>query len=157
MNTATLKNLLPNAKIKLADGNLVLILSIFYNHPQLLAEDGWNLLKVGSENILIDTDTAYITNGKEIELVWNKNHITHIKLTSKLQGDALMKHWEEMLQYAGNVQRDMTAHFDKNKVDDLCAALEDVKVSTSAENSEKNLEQQKTPPTTTQSPLKNIS
>lgn len=157
MNTATLKNLLPNTKIKLADENLVLILSIFYNHPQLLAEDGWKLIKVGSENVLIDTDTAHVTNGKEIELVWDKDHITHIKLTSKLQGDALMKHWEEMLQYAGNVQRDMTAHFDKNKVDDLCAALEDVKVSTSAENSEKNLEQQKTLPTATQSPLKSIS
>ena len=69
MNTATLKNLLPNSKIRLADNNLVLIVSIFYNHPRLLSEDGWSLLKVGSENILIDMDTAHIAKDKEIQLL----------------------------------------------------------------------------------------
>ena len=129
MNTATLKNLLPNSKVKLADNNLVLLLSIFYNHPRLLSEDGWKLLKVGSENILIDLDTAYIAKDKEIELIWDKNHITHIKLTSSLRGDALKQHWEDMLTYAGNVQRDMNAHFDKKKVDELCDALSDISVT----------------------------
>ena len=71
MNTATLKNLLPNTKVKLADNNLVYF-SIFYNHPRLLSEDGWKLLKVGSENILIIVDTAYIAKDKEIELIWDK-------------------------------------------------------------------------------------
>ena len=128
MNTAILRNLLPNSKVKLADNNLVLLLSIFYNHPRLLAEDGWKLLKIGSENILIDTDTAFIVAGKKVELVWDKDHITHLKLTSALQGDALKKHWEEMLQYASNVQRDMTAHFDKSKIDQLCDSLSSVSV-----------------------------
>ena len=77
MNTATLKNLLPNSKIRLADNNLVLIVSIFYNHPRLLSEDGWKLLKIGSENILIDTDTAHIAKDKEVQLIWEKDHITH--------------------------------------------------------------------------------
>ena len=129
MNTATLKNLLPNSKVRLADNNLVLIVSIFYNHPRLLSEDGWSLLKVGSENILIDTDTAHIAKVKEIQLIWDKDHITHLKFTSNLKGDALKQHWEEMLQYAGNVQRDMNAHFDKKKVDELCDALSDISVS----------------------------
>lgn len=129
MNTATLKNLLPNSKIKLADNNLVLIVSIFYNHPRLLSEDGWSLLKVGSENILIDMDTAHIAKDKEIQLIWNKDHITHLKFTSSLKGDSLKQHWEDMLKYAGNVQRDMTAHFDKTKVDELCDALSDITVS----------------------------
>lgn len=128
MNTATLKNLLPNSKVKLADNNVVLLLSIFYNHPRLLAEDGWKLLKVGSENILIDMDTAYIFKEKDIELVWNKDHITHIKLTSHLSDEALKKHWEDMVSYANNVQRDMNAHFDKNKVDDLCNSLNQVTI-----------------------------
>ena len=129
MNTTTLKNLLPNSKIKLADNNLVLIVSIFYNHPRLLSEDGWKLLKVGSENILIDMDTAFIAKDKEIELIWDKNHITHMKLTSTLSGDALKQHWEDMLTYAGNVQRDMTAHYDRNKVEELCDVLNDMSVS----------------------------
>lgn len=129
MNTATLKNLLPNSKIKLADNNLVLIISIFYNHPRLLSEDGWKLLKVGSENILIDLDTAFIAKDKEIELIWDKNHITHMNLTSNLTGNALKQHWEDMLTYAGNVQRDMTAHYDKNKVEELCDVLNDMSVS----------------------------
>lgn len=135
MNSATIENLLPNSKVKLADNNLVLLLSIFYNHPRLLAEDGWELLKVGSENILIDTDTAYILKDKEIELIWDKDHITHLKLTSRLQGDALKKHWEEMVQYASSVQRDMTAHFDKSKVDELCDSLSSVSIKEAASSS----------------------
>lgn len=128
MNTATLKNLLPNSKIRLADNNLVLIVSIFYNHPRLLSEDGWKLLKIGSENILIDTDSAHIAKDKEVQLIWEKDHITHIKLTSNLKGDALKAHWEELLTYAGNVQRDMNNHFDKNKVDELCDAISNITV-----------------------------
>ena len=52
MNKATLRNLLPNAKVRLSDNQEVLLLSIFYNHPLMLSEDGWTLLKIGSENIL---------------------------------------------------------------------------------------------------------
>lgn len=129
MQSATLKNLLPNSKVKLSDNNLVLLLSIFYNHPRLLSEDGWKLLKVGSENILIDMDTAYITKDKEIELIWNTDHITHIKLTSNLKGDALKEHWDKMLTYASNVQRDMNAHFDKDKVEELCDVINDMTLS----------------------------
>lgn len=129
MNTATLKNLLPNSKVKLADNNLVLLLSIFYNHPRLLSEDGWKLLKVGSENILIDMDTAHIVKDKEIELLWDKDHITHLKLSSSLKGDALKQHWADMLTYAGNVQRDMNAHFDKDKVEELCDVLNNMSVT----------------------------
>jgi len=156
MNTATLKNLLPNSKVRLADNNLVLIVSIFYNHPRLLSEDGWSLLKVGSENILIDTDTAHIAKDKEIQLIWDKDHITHLKFTSNLKGDALKQHWEEMLQYAGNVQRDMNAHFDKKKVDELCDALSDISVSKDdacSVPSETDREIRKTPPEEVQSPL----
>ena len=129
MQTATLKNLLPNSKVKLSDDNLVLLLSIFYNHPRLLNEDGWKLLKVGSENILIDMDTAYIAKDKEIELIWNKDHITHIKLTSNLKEDALKEHWKNMLTYAAGVQRDMNAHFDKDKVDELCDVIQDMSLT----------------------------
>lgn len=160
MNTATLKNLLPNSKVKLADGNVVLLLSIFYNHPRLLQEDGWKLLKVGSENILIDTDTAYIFKEKDIELIWNKDHITHIKLTSHLSNEALKKHWEDMVSYASNVQRDMTAHFDKSKVNDLCDSLnqitiEEVDSSASDPGTDRVLE--KTLPKEEQSPQANTS
>lgn len=155
MNTATLKNLLPNSKVRLADDNMVLLVSIFYNHPRLLSEDGWKLLKVGSENILIDTDTAHITKDKEIELIWDKNHITHMKLTSHLKGTALQQHWDEMVAYANGVQRDMTAHFDKKKVDDLCDALSDISVSNNdacSAPSQTDHELQKTPPKEVQSP-----
>jgi hypothetical protein len=160
MNTATLNNLLPNAKIKLADNNVVLILSIFYNNPRLLCEDGWNLLKIGSENILIDSDTAHIAKDKEIELVWDKDHITHLKLTSMLKGDALKQHWEDMLTYAGNVQRDATAHFDKNKVNELCDVLNDMTVSTDdacSDLPDTDRVPDKTPLKEAQSPLANTS
>ena len=159
MQTAVLKNLLPNSKVKLSDNNLVLLLSIFYNHPRLLNEDGWKLLKVGSENILIDTDTAYITKDKEIELIWNQDHITHIKLTSNLKGDDLKEHWEQMLNYAGNVQRDMNVHFDKDKVDELCDSIHNITLSNKNAGSdcENHHEHDKILPKVKQSPPTNTS
>ena len=50
-------------------------------------------------------------------------------MTSNLKGKALKDHWDDMLTYAGNVQRDINAHFDKTKVDELCDALNDVCVT----------------------------
>jgi len=144
MNTATLQNLLPNSKVKLADDNLVLLVSIFYNHPRLLTEDGWKLLKIGSENLLIDLDTWYILKDKEVELIWKKDHITHVKLTSKLSGEELKKHWDDMLVFANKVQSDMSSHFDKKKVDELCDSLNKVTI-TEVDSSVSDLETGRAP------------
>tara|TARA_B100001063_G_C16617660_1_gene478992 strand:- start:258 stop:704 length:447 start_codon:yes stop_codon:yes gene_type:complete len=133
MNTATLKNLLPNSKIRLKDDHLVLIVSLFYNHPKLLNEDAWTLLKVGSEQVLIDSDTLHVCGDKEIEFVWKKDHISHIRLTSNLTGQALDKHWEEMLAFSENVKREMHDHFDDKKVSELCDFMSDVKLSSPAQ------------------------
>ena len=160
MNTATLQNLLPNSKVKLADSNIVLLLSLFYNHPRLLSEDGWKLLKVGNQNILIDLDTAHIFKDKEIELVWDNDHITHFRLTSKLTGEELKKHWDTMVTYANQVRRDMTSHFDKNKVDELCDSLNQVaitKVESSASDHDTDHVLERTPPKEVQSPPASIS
>ena len=160
MNTATLQNLLPNSKVKLADDNIVLLVSIFYNHPRLLSEDGWKLLKLGTENILIDLDTWHILRDKEVELVWKKDHITHLKLTSKLTGEKLKKHWEEMVAFATKVQNDMTSHFDKNKVNELCDSLNKVTI-TEVDSSASDLETDHAPgkilPKEGQSPQANTS
>ena len=68
MNTVTLNNLLINTKIKLKDDVILLALSLFYNHPKLLSEEGWVMLKVGSEKILVDKDTMHVLDDEEIEL-----------------------------------------------------------------------------------------
>lgn len=128
MNTATLKNLLPNAKVRLADNNEVLLVSIFYNSPKMLSEDGWALLKIGSENILFDKDTMHVIDKCEIELQWEKDHITEIKLTSDLEGDALERHWDDMVKFSKQVKKEMSDFFDKSKVDDLCDKMNDIKV-----------------------------
>lgn len=129
MQCATIKNLLPNTKIKLKDDHLCQIVSIFYNHPRLLEENGWDSLKVGSETILIDKDTLYITQEKEIELIWDKERITHIKLKSNLTGEKLKQHWDKMLKHGNMVRKAMQLHFDTKKVDDLCGKFDEVSVS----------------------------
>jgi len=128
MNKATLNNLLPNAKIRLNDGKEVLLVSLFYEHPLMLDEDGWTLVKIGSENILIDKDTMQVIDKCEIELQWEKDHIQAIQLTSDLTGDDLKKHWEQLIEFSRKVKNEMSEFFHKEKVDDLCNKLTDVTI-----------------------------
>jgi len=129
MNTVTLKNLLPAIKIKLKDNVMLLALSLFYNHPSLLAEDGWALLKVGSEKVLVDNDTMHVFENEEIELKWTKDQITGVVLTSSLAGDALTKHWDEKVAFCNEVRNQMKDFFDKDKIDALCDEVKSVKIN----------------------------
>jgi len=129
MNSVTLKNLLPTTKIKLKDNVTLLALSLFYNHPSLLAEDGWVLLKVGSEKVLVDNDTMHVFEGEEIKLKWTKDQITGVNLTSSLTGDALTEHWNEKVAYCNDVRNQMKDFFDQDKVDALCDKVKSVKIN----------------------------
>lgn len=134
MNVATIPNLLPNMKSRLKDGHVLLMTSFFYKHPAMINPDGWKLLKVGNEKILVDTDTLFIIGKHETELIWEKDHVTHVKLTSKLKGDELKEHWDTLLKYANDLKRDMSAHYDKEKVDELSTMLKNVSVKSDDED-----------------------
>lgn len=129
LNTTTIQNLLPNAKMRLKDNNLVLLISFFYNHPNLLSEDGWSLIKIGSENILIDKDTLQVCEGCEMTLEWNKDHINGVTLKSNLQGEELEKHWEKTVKFCENVRKDMNCHFDTVKIEELTSSMAETKIN----------------------------
>lgn len=134
MNVATIPNLLPNMKSRLQDGHVLLMTSFFYKHPAMLNSEGWKLLKIGSEKLLVDTDTLFIIGDHETELVWDKDHVTHVKLTSKLKDDELKTHWETLLKYANDLKKDMSAHYDEDKVDELSSMLKNVSVKSDGED-----------------------
>ena len=136
MNKATLRNLLPNAKVRLSDNQEVLLLSIFYNHPLMLSEDGWTLLKIGSENILVDKDTIQVIDKCEIELKWEKDHIVGLELTSNLKGDELKRQWDDLVEFSKQVKKEISLHFDKDKVDDLCNQMDEVKITSVSQDDE---------------------
>ena len=80
----TLPNKLPNKKVKLGDGTVLKLFSLFYTHPYLLNEDGWKLLNLGEEKLLVDTDSLHVFGNCEIRLKYDKEHITNVNLTSNL-------------------------------------------------------------------------
>lgn len=129
LNTTTIKNLLPNAKMRLKDNHLVLLISFFYNHPNLLSEDGWSLIKIGSENILIDKDTLQVCEGCEMTLEWNKDHINGVKLKSPLKGEELEEHWKKTVEFCENVRKDMNCHFDSDKIEELTSSMAETKIT----------------------------
>lgn len=136
--TATIPNLLPNMKSKLQDGHILLMTSFFYKHPAMLNPNGWQLLKIGNEKLLVDTDTLFIIGDHETELVWDKDHVTHVKLTSTLEGEELKSHWESLLKYANDLKKDMSAHYSKDKVDDLTTMLKNVSVDSCEDQNDKS-------------------
>lgn len=138
MNKATLKNLLPNAKVRLNDGQLVLLVSVFYHHPLMLDEEGWTLVKIGSENVLIDKDTMQVIDKCEIELQWEKDHIQGIQLACNLAGDDLKKHWDEVVEFSRQVKNEMSDFFHKEEVDDLCNQLTDVNITSDSAQGDEN-------------------
>jgi hypothetical protein len=105
-----LANKLPRKKIRTQDGTVLKLFSLFFSHPYMLNEDGWKLLVVCEEKILVDVDTLHIFGDCEIKLVYDKEYITHAELTSDLKDEALDKLYMEMMKYAEKVRAEMDEH-----------------------------------------------
>jgi len=105
-----LPNKLPRKKIRTQDGAVLKLFSLFFSHPYMLNEDGWKLLVVSEEKLLVDVDTLHIFGDCEIKLVYEKEYITHAELTSDLKGEALDKLYLKMMKYAEKVRAEMNEH-----------------------------------------------
>lgn len=112
-------------KIKTSDGHLLHVFSVFYAHPAMLNEDGWNLMK--DMKILVDVDTMFLLESNISEFGWNKDKLLTCKITSELEGDALKKHWDKLYKHALRTRKRMDQHFDKDKLSEM---LEDLKIDT---------------------------
>jgi hypothetical protein len=126
MKSIVIPNLLFNKKIKLKDGTVLKLISIFYHHPYLLEEDSWKLLKLNNEKTLIDPDTLYVIGDQLAELVYqdNTDKIESIKLTTNLEGDKLKEHWDKLLEYSESVKNDIAEHYELDKVKELTESMD---------------------------------
>ena len=102
---------------------------MFYTHPYLLDEDGWKLLNLGEEKLLVDTDSLHVFGDCEVRLKYDNEHITDVQLTSKLEGDELHSLFDEMLEYSKQVRADMNSHYDPDKVSELTTNLKALNVA----------------------------
>lgn len=104
--------------------------SLFYTHPYLLNEDGWKLLNLQDEKLLVDTDSLHVFGDCQVRMQYDDNdHITHVNLRSDLTGDELTKLFDKMLEYSKQVRADMNSHYDSAKVCDLASGLKMLNVN----------------------------
>ena len=116
-----LKNRLNKFKIKTKDSHLLHIFSVFYDHPAMINEDGWVMMK--DMKILVDVDTMFLLESNISEFGWNKDKLLTCKITSNLEGDKLTKHWNKLYKHASRVRSRMKKHFDNDKVVELLGDL----------------------------------
>ena len=119
-----LNNRLCKFKIKTKDSHLLHIFSVFYDHPAMINEDGWIMMK--DMKILVDVDTMFLLESNISEFGWNKDKLLTCKISSNLKGDELNKHWNKLYKHATRVRSRMKKHFDNDKVVEL---LEDLSIS----------------------------
>jgi len=109
MKSIVIPNALFNKKVKLADGNVLKMISIFYKHPYLLKEESWGRLEFNNESFLVDPDTLHILSQHVTELIYleGTDKIQSVRITTELKGEELNKHWDEILEYCAKVRYDI--------------------------------------------------
>ena len=126
MKSILITNLCTKTRVKMKDGHVIQLFSGFYNHPAMVKEDWWHLLKVGSERVLVDEDTLVIM--KDMECEWGYEAKTDIiltcKLTSKISDeDERMQQWNKLYAFSLKLRKDIESSFKKTTVDDLTDQL----------------------------------
>ena len=123
-----LHNKLPKFKIKTKDSHLLHVFSVFYDHPAMINEDGWVMMK--GMKILVDVDTMFLLESNVSEFGWNKDKLLTCKITTTLkEEDEITKHWNKLYKHAMRVKSRMKKHFDDDKITEL---LQDLNISNSS-------------------------
>jgi hypothetical protein len=104
-------------RVKTADDHTLKVFSAFYQHPRLLEPEGWTLLNMGDDKILVDVDTIHLLDQHECELGYEPKTGTILtcKITPKHTED-LDKHWDEILQYCLKVKEDFAKFCDVSNI-----------------------------------------
>lgn len=112
MKSIVIPNVLFNKKVKLSDGNVLKMISIFYKHPYLLQEDMWERLDYNNETFLVDPDTLHIMSEHVAELIYldRTDKIQSVRITTDLEGEPLQKHWDTILEYCAKVRYDINKY-----------------------------------------------
>ena len=119
-------------RIQTKDGVVIQLFSAFYDHPAMVNEDAWHLVKHGSFNLLVDEDTMEIMNGLECEWGFSANSDTIVtcKLSSHEKDEEKRNHDMGIkFEYAKKVRRSMKSFFDASKVDELSLAVDAIDIN----------------------------
>lgn len=127
-----LTNLCSKVRVETSDKHVIQAFSAFYEHPAMINEDSWHLIKSGTLPILVDKDTLHIM--KDLVCEWGFDAKTDAILTLKLscheedvkQRDALLA---EKLGYAKRTKAEISHFFDRTKVDELTTAMKTISCS----------------------------
>lgn len=113
-------------RVKTSDDHTLKVFSAFYQHPGLLDPDGWTLLTIGDDQLLVDVDTIHILDQHECELGYEPKTGTVLtcKITPKNTED-LEKHWDTILQHCLSVKEDFAKFCDQQ---DVSKQLENMKL-----------------------------
>lgn len=135
MKSILVSNLCTKTRIRTIDNHILQCFSAFYEHPALIDEDSWKLIKNGEQRIMVDTDTMYLM--KDMVCEWGHDPKSDIILTVKLtstetDSDERMKRWNHLYEYSMKLKKAMNDHFDSKKLDSLTAQMSSASISDSA-------------------------
>lgn len=132
MKSILLHNRCTKTRVKLADGNILQCFTLFYDHPAMINEDAWTLMKTNGINVLCDTDTMHILSGNECEWGFTPtgDTILTVKLSTQLEEqEDQINHWNKLYEFAVGVRKEAAQFFDKKKIDNLADELNSLDVS----------------------------
>jgi len=132
MKSILLHNRCTKTRVKLADGNILQCFTLFYDHPAMINEDAWTLMKTNGINVLCDTDTMHILSGNECEWGFTPtgDTILTVKLSTQLkEQEDQIDHWNKLYEFAVGVKKEAAQFFDKKKIDNLADELNLLDVS----------------------------
>lgn len=138
MKTILLHNRCTKTRVKLADGNILQCFSLFYEHPAMINEDAWTLLKTNGINILCDSDTMFVLKGNECEWGFSATGDTILtaKLSTQLETEKdQINHWNKLYEFAVGIKKEAADFFDKKKIQNLADELNSLNVSSTDQNS----------------------
>ena len=124
MNEYLLQNRCTRVRVTTSDNHTLKVFSVFYQHPALIAPEGWKVLKT-DENVLVDENTMWILEQHECEFGYQPKSGTILTCRIKPKDlSNLEKHWDNILQYCLEVKGDFAKFCDE----DLTSKLDDLKI-----------------------------
>ena len=132
MKSILLHNRCTKTRVKLADGNILQCFTLFYDHPAMINEEAWTLMKTNGINVLCDTDTMHVLSGNECEWGFTPtgDTILTVKLTTQLENqEDQINHWNKLYEFAVGVKKEAAQFFDKKKIENLADELNSLDVS----------------------------
>lgn len=118
-------------RVKMKDGIVIQVFSLFYMHPGMINEESWHLISHGNFKVLVDEDTLVIM--KDLQIEWGfkprSDTIISCKLSTRIpEGDERKKQMHDKYEYAKKVRSSMNSFFDKKKIDDLSTAMNAISI-----------------------------